>query len=101
MLTPKSTRNGQPVAPFPGIVQNLAYDGAVASSAFAAGTQVLRLCATTDCYILIAAAPVASSTTGILLSSGHVEFFHLLSAGLKVSAIKVVDAGILSIGQIA
>ena len=81
------------------VAQAVSYDASVASSAFAAATKVIRVVSTTNCHVVIAAAPTAL-TTDLLLIANVPEFFGV-KAGEKIAAIKAsgASAGILSIAE--
>lgn len=83
-----------------GIVQNVAYTGtAAASSAFNANTRVIRLVATTDCYVAISANPTAT-TSSAYLPQGIVEYVRI-NAGDKISAIRRSADGTLNVVETA
>lgn len=81
-----------------GASQNVAYtDTAAASNALAATTSVVRVVATTNCYIAFGSAPVAT-TSSTYLPAGVVEYF-LVTPGHKVSAIRLADNGTLNVSE--
>jgi len=80
-----------------GTMQAVSFDGSVqATNAVGAGTTVVRLCATQDCYVLFGANPTAAASTSALLPAGSVEYVEIVG-GQKIAAIKVATAGILNI----
>lgn len=84
----------------PGVVQNVDFDGHIESSAFAKTTSLIRLCATQDCYYLIASAPVATSSNGTLLPAGAIEVVAVPPGqDFKISAVKVTAAGRLNVTE--
>jgi hypothetical protein len=81
-----------------GKVQNVSYTGsAAASDAFLAGTRVVRLVATTDCFVAISANPTATTST-IYLPQGVVEYVRV-NAGDKISAIRRSQDGTLNVTE--
>ncbi len=81
----------------PGATQNVSYDASAATTPLAVG--VVRIVSTTDCYIAVGSAPTATSD-GMLLPALKPELLRM-EAGLKIAAIKVASAGILSVTQMA
>ena len=59
---------------------------AASSSAIAAGTTVVRVVSTTDCHIIFATSPTATTSTAYLPAS-QVEYFKA-TAGEKIAAIR-------------
>lgn len=80
-----------------GAVQNVTTN-TTTSTAMATGvassTSVLRLVATTDTWVQVAASPVASSSTS-LLPAGVAEYFRV-EAGWKAAGLAVSVAGTLN-----
>ena len=75
--------------------QHLVYDGAEQSEAITA-TEV-TVVATTDCYIAFGTDPTAAADAGSMLLPAGAIWTRRITSGWKVSAIKVADAGALSI----
>ena len=69
------------------------------SSAFAAGTTVVRVVSTTDCHIIFAASPTATTSTAYL-PANQVEYFKAL-AGQKVAAIRANADGTLYVTEMS
>lgn len=71
-----------------------------ASAAFGANTREIRVVSTTNCHINIAEAPTAAATSsnGIYLPAGVVEYFHV-SPGQKVAVIQDSGAGVFCVAQ--
>lgn len=83
-----------------GAVKNVDFDAHTESSAFQANTSLLRLCCDQDCYYLIAAAPVATTSNGTLLPAGAIDFVPVQAGqSFKISAIKKTAAGRLNITE--
>lgn len=96
MIYPTDSNSHPPLTPRWGTMQALSFDSSAKSSAVAATTTVVRLCATTDCYVLFGADPTAAASTSILLPAGVVEYVEITPT-YKIAAIKVTTAGILNI----
>jgi hypothetical protein len=80
-------------APIPGAGLTVAYTGtAGTTAALSVRATVVRVVATTDCFIEIGAAPTAVANTSLFLPAGVPEYFAC-TAGDKVSAIQVSAAG--------
>ena len=100
----KAVRAGSSVyntfeAIIPGTQENLAFinAGSAASAAFATGVTAIRIVSDVDCYIQIAAAPTAASTTAFLPAKTP-EIFGV-SANDKIAARGVSGSGTLFITQ--
>lgn len=81
---------GKPIQAIkPGATQVVAYTDAAAVTAAAVGAdaRLVRVWATTDCHIEIAAAPVAV-VTDMPLSAGVAEYFKVSPGVDKISAIR-------------
>lgn len=74
---------------YPGVCQKVAVGAASAqSAALGAGTTLVRLFSTVDCYIQIALAPTAlSDGTSMFLPGGIVEYVGVAIAGSKIANI--------------
>lgn len=70
----------------------------IAASSPPAGTTHVRLCATSDCYVLFGSNPTATAANGTLLPAGAAEYFAV-DALDKVSVIQVSAAGTLNITE--
>jgi hypothetical protein len=101
----------------PGIVQNIAIGaGSLQSLAFTVGsigeyamdgtptrpqtTQHVRLCATSDCWVMFGPNPTASATVGMLLPAMTPEYFWVLP-GEKLAVLQASAAGSLNIIECA
>lgn len=71
---------------------------AASSNAFPFGVTVVRLIATSDCYVKFAASPTADTTTSLLLKNNVAEYFHCV-AGNKVAVIQATAAGSLNVTE--
>ena len=80
-----------------GASQAVSFDGSVQSTAFSANTRIIRVVATTDCFIAVGANPTAT-TTSTYIPFGSVEYFKVAGA-VKVAAIKLTSAGTLYITE--
>ena len=79
----------------PGTSVLVSFDASVQSAALTA--TVIRLCATTDCHVAIAANPTAvADGTCMFLPANSAEYIRITS-GQKVAAIKDASAGKLYI----
>lgn len=67
------------------------------SSAFGATTKVVRLVSDVNCYVAFGAAPVATSSS-LLMIAGVPEFFGV-QPGEKVSVLEVSTTGNLSVAE--
>ena len=76
-----------------GTTQTITTSGtsAAISTAFAAGTTVIRVVATEDVHVAFAASPTAT-TSDAFLPSNQVEYFKV-TAGEKIAAIQNSTAG--------
>ena len=72
---------------------------AASSSAIAAGTTVVRVVSTTDCHIIFAARPTATTSTAYL-PANQVEYFKA-TVGEKIAAIRANADGTLFITEMA
>lgn len=84
-------------SPVPAGSVTVAYTGTAGTTAAVGGTStvdnnVIRVIATTDCFIEIGLAPTAVVNTGMYLPALVPEYFSC-QAGSKVSAIQVSAAG--------
>ena len=83
---------------YPIVSQSVAYTGtAAASSAFNGRTQMVRLRATTDCYIAFGSAPTATSSNHFLPANETQDF--VVTAVDKVSAIRSSVDGTLLVSE--
>lgn len=82
-----------------GSTQTAAYTSASASvsSGFATGTQVVRVSATTGCYIKFGSSPSAT-TSDAYLKGGEPEYF-VVTPGQKVAAIRTSTNGTLTVTE--
>tara|TARA_R100000664_G_C2759750_1_gene149853 strand:- start:4815 stop:5129 length:315 start_codon:yes stop_codon:yes gene_type:complete len=78
---------------------SVASGSAANSSAFAVGTTVVRVVSTTDCHIIFAASPTATTSTAYL-PANQVEYFKV-NAGEKVAAIRANADGTLYVTEMA
>ena len=69
------------------------------STAFAAGTTVVRVVSTTDCHIIFATSPTATTSTAYL-PANQVEYFKA-TAGEKIAAIRANADGTLFVTEMA
>ena len=72
---------------------------AASSSAIAAGTTVVRVVSTTDCHIIFATSPTATTSTAYL-PANQVEYFKA-TAGEKIAAIRANADGTLFVTEMA
>ncbi len=88
-MTPNMTY-GQPM---PGASVKVAYTGtAGTTAALPSNTEVVRVIATTDCFIEIGTSPTAVADTGMYIAALVPEYFSCPPSG-KVSAIQVTTGG--------
>lgn len=82
----------------PGLVQNVAFDASAsaASDAVGAGTRVVRVIASADCWVKFGAAPVAAAADSMRLKADREEWFRV-SPGDKVAALGVAGSGSLNL----
>ena len=78
---------------------SVASSSAATSSAFATGTTVVRVVSTTDCHIIFAASPPATTSTAYL-PANQVEYLKA-TAGEKIAAIRANADGTLFITEMA
>lgn len=88
----------------PGTVQNITTSTSAStatSNNLAGGTVVVRLVATTDCYVAFGlAASVSATTSSMYLPAYSVEYFRVdENAGWKVAARAVTAAGTLNVTE--
>ncbi len=69
------------------------------STAFASGTTVVRVVSTTDCHIIFATSPTATTSTAYL-PANQVEYFKV-SAGEKCAAIQSSEAGTVFVTEMS
>ena len=69
------------------------------STAFASGTTVVRVVSTTDCHIIFATSPTATTSTAYL-PANQVEYFKA-TAGEKIAAIRANADGTLYVTEMA
>jgi len=100
-MTTLAASNGYPLPAFKlGASQDVAIGAAsTASTAFAGGTKVIRVIATSACRIKIAVAPTALATS-TYLTPGVPEVFQVAS-GETLAVIQVAAAGTLNITELA
>ena len=72
---------------------------AAVTNAFGAGTTIIRLVSTTDCYLKFGATPTAVATD-MLLPANVVEYFGA-TPGVKVAAIQRAAAGTLFVTEMS
>ena len=82
----------------PTTCQTVAYTGTSAAStnAFASSTHLVRVVATSDCFITFAGTPTAT-TSDIFLPAYTVEYF--MADSVKVAAIQSASAGDLHVTE--
>ena len=85
----------------PGTTQTIsvASSSAATSSAFATGTTVVRVVSTTDCHIIFATSPTATTSTAYL-PANQVEYFKA-TAGEKIAAVRANADGTLYVTEMA
>lgn len=84
-----------------GTVQTVSVSGtsAATSNAFGTNTTVIRVVCTSDCHIVIAGTPTAT-TSHSLLPANVVEYFRINGEEtLKLAAIQVSEAGTLTVTE--
>ena len=84
-------------SPVPGASVTVAYTGTAGTTEAVGGTSlvddnIIRIVATTDCFIEIGLAPTAVANTGMYLCALVPEYFSC-PASSKVSAIQVASGG--------
>jgi hypothetical protein len=87
-----------PRALAPGTSQDVSFDASAQSIAFAAGTRMVRLCATQPCRVAFGSNPTAGATD-LLLPANTVEYFKATD-GQKIAALKQSSAGTLNIVEL-
>ena len=91
--------NGGFQAIIPGTSQKLSYTGTSAqSSAVATATTLVRVVATTACFIKIGTNPTAVADTSMYLPAGIPEYFGI-EGGQKIAAIQLSSGGDLYITE--
>jgi hypothetical protein len=80
----------------PGTHQSKAYTGTAAAIDNPVGSNVVRVIATTACYISIGSAPTAT-TSSVYIVADTVEYFKVVDGTDKISAIRVSDSGTLHV----
>ena len=86
-----------------GTVQTISVtnSSAATSSAMASGSRVVRVVSTTDCHILFAASPTAT-TSSTYLPANQVEYFKVPVLGTsKLAAIRANADGTLYVTEMA
>lgn len=96
---------GAPILAFSvGAVQNIAYTTATTllTNPLAAGTKLIRLAATTDCYVKVATGSPTAAAADLLLLAGQEYLYPIQAndAAIKVAAIGRVAAGILNVAEL-
>jgi hypothetical protein len=76
--------------------QSKAYTGTAAAIDNPVGSNVVRVIATTACYIAIGSAPTAT-TSSVYVAANTVEYFKVEDGTSKISAIRVEDSGTLHV----
>lgn len=96
-MTPNMTYG----SPMPAESLKVTYTGtAGTTAALPSNTEVVRVIATTDCFIEIGASPTAVADTGMYLPALVPEYFSCPPNG-KVSAIQVSTGGVLYVTPFA
>ena len=84
---------------YPIVTQAVAYTGtAAASASFNVGTQMVRLRATTDCFIKFSTAGTAATSSDAFLPASETQDFSV-QPGDKVSAIQSSANGTLYVSE--
>ena len=78
-----------------GVTQNVSYTGTAGVTTNAVNADVVRLCATTACYVKVGAAPTATTSDMYLPANQAEKFF--ITPGFKVSAIQASAGGTISV----
>jgi len=68
------------------------------STAFAAGTNVVRVSATTGAYIKFGSTPTAAATNSAYIKAGEPEYF-VVTPGQKLSAIRTATNGTVTVTE--
>lgn len=97
----RQDRNGHLLQAFvPGVTQNVTVGAAsLQSAAFGDLTRLVRLAATTDCFVVFGADPTAT-TSSMFLPSGAVEYLAV-EPGTKVAVIRQTADGALNVTEMA
>lgn len=96
-MTPNMTYG----SPMPAESVKVAYTGtAGTTAALPSNTEVVRVVATTDCFIEIGASPTAVADTGMYICALVPEYFSCPPNG-KVSAIQVASGGTIYVTPFA
>lgn len=96
-MTPNMTYG----SPMPGESVKVAYTGTAGTTvALPSNTEVVRVIATTDCFIEIGTSPTAVVDTGMYLAALVPEYFSCPGSG-KVSAIQVASGGTIYVTPFA
>lgn len=96
-MTPNMTYG----SPMPAESLKVAYtDTAGTTAALPSNTEVVRVIATTDCFIEIGTSPTAVADTGLYLAALVPEYFSCPPSG-KVSAIRVTTSGTIYVTPFA
>ena len=90
-----------PVGGGGGTTQKVAYTGTAAATTNAVGnsTNVVRLVATTDCYLAFGAGPTAT-TGSMYFPANTVEYFSVNPGNTKISALRVNTSGTLDVTEV-
>ena len=93
--------NGNPIPALrPVGSQNVSYSAVAGlSAAIASHIRIVRLVATTDCYVVFDDNPVAT-TSDMLILAGVPEYFEI-KGGEKISAVRYSVSGVLNITEMA
>lgn len=92
------TPGGSPVSAIkPGSVVNVDYTATAAATATAIGASVVSITATTDCWIVIGATPVATAAAGIFIPGKGSRVMFMIDPTHKISAIRATADGTLNI----
>lgn len=96
ILTPEDNEFRSLPAIFPGVSKRLAVGAASAQSdPFGETTGLIRLMATTDCYVAFGANPVATSSS-LFLPAGAIEYFGVSPLDM-IACLQVSSAGFINI----
>ena len=102
MTTAVIDDRGYPLPAFRlGTVQKVAYTGTAGTISNAVGSQtrMVRVVATTACYIVVGAAPTAT-TSHSYLPADTVEYLAVNGGSDKVSAIQVASGGTIYVTEL-
>lgn len=99
--TPLSHNGTAIQAAKPGTVQkvSVASASAATTNAFGASTSLVRVAVSTDCYVVFAASPTAT-TSDTFLPAGSVEYF-LVEPGEKAAFIRNTADGVATVTEMA